>query len=562
LIATGFLRQHAKVGFREKDNPENRYEYLDDMIATVGRGILGLTVQCARCHNHKFDPIAQKDYYRLQASLWTAVEVDHPLTSPAEAAAYAKKVAEIDTRIAGLRDQMRKIDQPYRDRLLPEKYKKYPENIQQAIATPESQRTPGQVLLANQVIRTVSVSPEEIDRIATPEDIATKKKLAADIKEAEKQKPEPIPVAMGITDGDYRFTPDGPGDEPAPGKGKQRVATEGSYLPHGRYQPPPSYFLLRGDPESHGSVMQPGFVAVATYGNPPTALPPADGHTSGRRLALAEWLTSPENPLTARVMVNRIWQHHFGRGIVTTLDNFGKMGVTPSNPELLDWLATEFIARGWSFKQMHRLMMASDAFHQSSQFNGADRVAKDPENRLLWRFQIQRLEAEAVRDSILFVSGALNPAMGGPAVFPKLAQEVLETMSRGIWEREEEGPKVWRRSVYVYRKRGLPLPFFEVFDLPDQNLTCGARNVSTVPTQALTLMNDEFVLRQAKLFADRVNEGAQEDRAKQLDLSYRLALGRSPSAEELSIGRDFLSKHRLVDFTNVLLNLNEFLYIR
>jgi hypothetical protein len=152
--------------------------------------------------------------------------------------------------------------------------------------------------------------------------------------------------------------------------------------------------------------------------------------------------------------------------------------------------------------------------------------------------------------------------MGGLPVFPKLSQDVLETMSRGLWEREEEGPKVWRRSVYVYRKRGLPLPFFEVFDLPDQNLTCGARNVSTVPTQALTLMNDDFVLRQAKLFADRVNEGAPNNPEKQIDLAYRIALGRQPAADELRIGREFLAKQQLVDFTHVLLNLNEFLYIR
>ena len=562
LIATGFLRQHAKVGFREKDNPENRYEYLDDMIATVGRGILGLTVQCARCHNHKFDPIAQKDYYRLQSSLWTAVEVDHPLTSPAEAAAYNRKLAEVNARIADLRDKLKAIDQPYRDRLLPEKYKKYPENIQQAIATPEAQRTPGQVLLANQVIRTVTVPQDEIERIASPADLASKKALTAEMKVAENQKPAPIAMAMGITDGDYRFTPDGPGDEPAPGKGKQRVAMEGSYLPQGRYQPPLSYFLLRGDPESRGSVMQPGFVAVATYGTPPTELPPADGHTSGRRRALAEWLTSPENPLTARVMVNRIWQHHFGRGIVSTLDNFGKMGTKPSNPELLDWLATEFVAQGWSFKKMHRLMMTSDAYRQSSQFHDAASIANDPENRLLWRFQMQRLDAEIVRDSILAVSGALNPAMGGPPVFPKLSQDVLESMNKGIWEREEEGPKVWRRSVYVYRKRGLPLPFFEVFDLPDQNLTCGARNVSTVPTQALTLMNNDFVLRQANLFAGRVSEAAPGDPAKQISLAYRIALGREPSVEELQIGRDFLSKQQLGGLTHVLLNLNEFLYLR
>ena len=308
--------------------------------------------------------------------------------------------------------------------------------------------------------------------------------------------------------------------------------------------------------------MQPGFVAVATYGTPPTELPPHDGHTSGRRRALAEWLASPENPLTARVMVNRIWQHHFGRGIVSTLDNFGKMGTKPSNPELLDWLATEFVAQGWSFKKMHRLMMTSDAYRQSSQFHDAACIANDPENRLLWRFQIQRLDAEIVRDSILAVSGALNPAMGGPPVFPKLSQDVLESMNKGIWEREEEGPKVWRRSVYVYRKRGLPLPFFEVFDLPDQNLTCGARNVSTVPTQALTLMNNDFVLRQANLFAGRVSEAAPGDPAKQISLAYRIALGREPSVEELQIGREFLSKQQLVDLTHVLLNLNEFLYIR
>jgi hypothetical protein len=564
LIATGFLRQHAKVGYREKDNPENRYEYLDDMIGTVGRGILGLTVQCARCHNHKFDPIPQKDYYKMQAALWGAVEVDHPLTSPEEAKAYEKKLTEINARVAELRDRIKKIEQPYRDRLLPDKYKKYPENIQLAIATPESQRTPGQVLLAGQVIRTVTVSSDEIERIASAEDLALRKKLAAEMKEVETQKPAPIPVAMGITDGDYRFTPDGPGDEPQPGKGVKREAIEGSYVHTGpgRYQPPPSYFLYRGDPQSRGSVMQPGFVTVATYGNPPVELPPADGRTSGRRRALAEWLTSPDNPLTARVMINRVWQHHFGRGIVTTLDNFGKMGAKPTNPELLDWLATEFIARGWSFKQMHRLLMTSNAYQMSSQFNDAANLAKDPENKLLWRFQIQRLDAEIVRDSILAVSGALNPTMGGLPVFPKLSQDVLETMSRGIWEREEEGPKVWRRSVYVYRKRGLPLPFFEVFDLPDQNLTCGARNVSTVPTQALTLMNDDFVLRQAKLFADRVNEGAPNNPEKQIELAYRIALGRQPAAEELRIGREFLTKQQLVDFTHVLLNLNEFLYIR
>ncbi len=564
LIATGFLRSYAKVGFREKDNPQFRYEYLDDMIATIGRGVLGLTVQCARCHNHKFDPIPQKDYYKMQASLFGYVETDFPLTSREQAESYEKKIAAVEAKSTPLKRQLREIEEPYRLNLAQQKYKKYPANVQRAIAIPEDKRTPGEALLANQVIRTTSASSEEIDRIISPEDLARKKALNAEIIAAEKERPKPIPMAAGVTDGDYRFAPDGAGDEPAPGKGIKREAIEGSYLHKGpgRYQPPPSYFLIRGDAESRGSLMKPGFVTVATYGNPPTEDPPADGHTSGRRRALAEWLGSPDNPLTARVMVNRIWNHHFGRGIVATLDNFGKMGEKPTHPELLDWLAVEFVNRGWSVKEMHRLLMTSDAYQMSSQYNDAVDVEKDPENTYLWRFRIQRLDAEIVRDEIMAVSGSLNLQMGGPAVFPHLPDEILDSMKNGIWNNQADGPGVWRRSIYVYRKRGLPFPMFEVFDLPDQNTSCGRRNVSTVPTQALTLLNDEFVLRQAKLFADRVKEAAPNDPAKQIDMAYRIALARAADEKEFAIASNFLKKQSLVDLTHVLLNLNEFLYVR
>jgi len=564
LIATGFLRSYAKVGFREKDNPQFRYEYLDDMIATIGRGVLGLTVQCARCHNHKFDPIPQKDYYKMQASLFGYVETDFPLTSREQAEAYEKKVAAVEAKLTPLKLQIREIEEPYRLKLAPAKYKKYPANVQRAIAIPEDKRTPGEALLANQVIRTTSVSSEEIDVIISPEDLARKKALSAEIRAVEKERPKPIPMAAGVTDGDYRFAPDGAGDEPAPGKGVKHEAIEGSYLfkGPGRYEAPPSYFLIRGDAESRGSLMKPGFVTVATYGNPPTEDPPADGHTSGRRRALAEWLGSPDNPLTARVIVNRIWNHHFGRGIVATVDNFGKMGEKPTHPELLDWLAVEFVNRGWSIKEMHRLLMTSEAYQMASQFNDAGDVEKDPENADLWRFRIQRLDAEIVRDDIMAVSGSLNLQMGGPAVFPHLPGEILESMKNGIWDDQADGPGVWRRSIYVYRKRGLPFPMFEVFDLPDQNTSCGRRNVSTVATQALTLLNDEFVLKQARLFADRVKEAAPNDPAKQIDLAYRIALTRPPDEKEFAIASDFLKKQSLVDLTHVILNLNEFLYVR
>ncbi|MEX2262208.1 MAG: PSD1 and planctomycete cytochrome C domain-containing protein [Bryobacteraceae bacterium] len=564
LIATAFLRNYAKVGFREKDNPQFRFEYLDDMIATIGRGLLGLTVQCARCHNHKFDPIPQKDYYRMQAALFGYVEVDHPLTSPEAAEAHDRKIEEIEAQLKPLREKISELDQPYRERLQQDKFKKWPAHIQEAIFTPEEKRTPGQVLLANQIIRTTAVSADEIERAMTLPDLEMRRDLNQEIKRIEAERPKPLPVAMGITDGDYRFAPDGPGDEPAPGKGVKREAVEGSFLFRGpgRYEPPPSYFLHSGDIESRGSLMEPGFVTAASVESLPVERPPSHGRTSGRRRALAAWITHPDNPLTARVFVNRIWHHHFGGGIVSTLDNFGKMGDTPSHPELLDWLAVEFMNRGWSVKQMHRLLMTSQAYKMSSQFADAESLRKDPDNHYLWRYRIQRLEAEIVRDAILAVSGGLNREFGGPSVFPELQPEILASMKHGIWEREEDGPKVWRRSVYVYRKRGLPYPFFEVFDLPDQNTSCGGRNVSTVPTQALTLMNNEFVLKQAGLFADRVKETAGDDRDKQIETAYGIALSRPPSAEERQAAQVFLNENSLTGLTHVLLNLNEFLYLR
>jgi hypothetical protein len=308
--------------------------------------------------------------------------------------------------------------------------------------------------------------------------------------------------------------------------------------------------------------MTPGFITVATYGNPPTAIPPADGHTSGRRRALAEWLGSRENPLTARVIVNRIWHHHFGRGIVATLDNFGKMGEPPTHPELLDWLAVEFMNQGWSIKAMHRLIMTSETYQMASAFNDNANVEKDPQNLYLWRYRIQRLDAESVRDGILVASGAINRKVGGRPVRPPLPEELIKQTIKNPWKNEEDGPDVWRRSIYVYRKRGMAFPIFEAFDIPDANFTVGKRNVSTVPTQALTLLNNDFVLKQAQMFADRVKTQAGNDPARQIDLAYRIALARPPDATELSLSMDLVLSHSLADLTNALLNLSEFLYIR
>src|SRR5262245_1999480 len=345
LIATGFLRMGPRVLFREKDNPERRYDYLDEILGTIGKGTLGLTVNCARCHNHKFDPISQKDYYSLEASIFGYVETDVPLAPKAEADAYLAKNHEIDAAIAELKTSIEHVEHPYRERLQAEKIRRdFPDNIVRVIAKPESARTPGETLLAAQVLKAASVPAAQVDKALSPDDAAKKKTLTAEIAALNAQRPKPLPMAEIVTDGDYRSAPLGEGDEtiscpkcriPVPGAGPY------IHTGPGRYDVPPSYFLVRGDVERHGSQMKPGFIDVITFGNPPTEIPRPDGNTSGRRLALARWIASPQNPMTARVIVNRLWQKHFGRGIVATLDNFGKMGEPTTHQDLLDWMAVE-----------------------------------------------------------------------------------------------------------------------------------------------------------------------------------------------------------------------------
>ena len=570
LIATGFLRAGPRVRNHEHANPARRYDYLDDVLGAVGKGVLGLTVQCARCHDHKFDPILMKDYYAMEASIFGYVEVEYPLGPREQADAYMRKITEISEKTAALKDQIAEIDKPYHDRLaLEEIRKKFPPEMALAVAKPESERTPGEKLLAVQLLETgVQIRSADADKVMSPEDAAKKKTLNDQIAALSAEMPKPLPMASIVTDGDWRSVGLGFGDYNKGACPKCELEYEGAgkfieFGPgKGNYKVPPSYFLMRGDPDSKAYPTKPGFLSVITNGNPPTELPPPDGRTSGRRLGLAEWLTSRDNPLPARVMVNRIWQHHFGKGIVPTLDNFGKMGEQPTNPELLDWLAVEFMNKGWSIKQMHRLIMTSEAYQMASEYNDAAGAKVDPEDTYLWRYRIQRLEGEIVRDNIMSVAGSIDLTMGGPAIFPHVEEESLKALFRGIWRNHDDGPEVWRRSVYIYQKRALPFPMLQVFDLPDQSQSFGARYVSTVPTQALTLLNDDFVIRQAQLFADRIKKEASDDVGKQIDLAYRLTLTRPPTATELSLATDMIGSGSLVDFANVMLNLSEFLYTR
>jgi hypothetical protein len=327
--------------------------------------------------------------------------------------------------------------------------------------------------------------------------------------------------------------------------------------------------FIRGDYNSPGEPAPKAFPAIVAGEQQPLVK-----SVSGR-LELANWIGSPGNPLTARVMVNRIWAHHFGKGLVSTASNFGRLGQQPTHPELLDWLAVKFRESGWSVKAMHRLIMSSRTYQMSS-IAETEKNSADPRNRFLWKFPQRRLEAEIIRDIVLDAAGTLNEEMGGEPFFPSLPESVWRSFGKGKWDLTVEGPDNWRRSVYSYWKRGLKFPLFEVLDQPDPSITCERRNVSTVPTQALTLLNNPFILGQAGLFAQRVAEEAGAATETRIRKAYQIALSRAPTERELSRNVSFVERQRadhlgrgsadadldaLVDLCDVILNLNEFVYL-
>ena len=502
----------------------------------------------------------------MTASLFGYVETDWPMLPDEQALDYLSRTAEFDDRISSIREQIREIEQPYLTELKIERIRnEFPSDILEAVLIPEDERTDGQKLLAAQVL-TLGVPRDQVDGAMPTEAKAKREELRDLISEVEAERPEEPPMIEVVTDGDYRYTPDRAGDNVL-GCPECRIQMDapGSFLHDGEgsYEVPPAPFLIRGDPFSEGPELQPDFLTVAKYGNPPVELERANGRTSGRRLALAQWLTSEENPLTARVWVNRVWHHHFGRGIVSSLDNFGVVGERPTHPELLDWLAVEFMENGWSTKELHRTIMTSEAYKMASAYENEQNTLADLENHMLWKYRPQRLEAEAIRDVMMATSGGIDLSLGGKPIFPFIPQEILDTaVLFGRWDNQVDGPEVWRRSLYVYRRRTLSFPFFETFDLPDQNQTINVRNTSTVAPQALTLMNNPFVLNQAELFSDRIEEKAPYDIDQQVAMVYQTALTRPPTEQEAAVGRQLVELGSLDDLTHVVFNLSEFLYRR
>ncbi|HEX4148630.1 MAG TPA: DUF1553 domain-containing protein [Pirellulales bacterium] len=458
LTATGFYR--LGLWDDEPDDARNaEFDGLDDVVVTASAAFLGLTVGCARCHDHMFDPISQADYYRLLACFRQVL----PYQKPSYDENSATYVPLVDAAEAAHWYAARQAE----------------------LAPLEAQ-------------------------IKGTKSAREKKELKATIKRAQQASAAPFEWALAVREQWPKIVP--------------------------------THLLIRGNAGTPGAEVQPAVLSVLG-GQPLVAVPPADGHSSGRRLALARWVTGRDNPLAARVMVNRIWQHHFGQGIVKSTNDFGRVGIPPTHPELLDWLAAEFMDSGWSVKHMHKLIMRSSAYRMSSRVDNAQAVAADPANDLLWRQNLRRLEAECVRDTLLSVSGQLNLEPGGRGFFPHLSGEVLAGSSKpgNGWELSPERQQS-RRSVYTFVKRSLVDPLLETFDYSNTVQPLGERPVTTVAPQSLMLLNDDLMQAQAVAFARRLVSEAGSDRTRQIRLAYRLALAREPSQREIALASDYCQR--------------------
>jgi mono/diheme cytochrome c family protein len=563
LVATGFLRMAPDgTGSRGVDQGAARNQVIADTIKIVSTSLMGLTVGCAQCHNHRYDPIPQTDYYRLRAIFEPAYDCKNwrvPLARRISLYTDAdrQKAAQIEAKAARVDAERLRKQAQYINRTLEKELAKLPEKLRQPIriarSTPPAKRTPQQQQLLKEY-PSVNVSAGSLylyDHQAA-EDLKKDAARAAAIRAAK-------PVEEFI-----RALTEVPGHVPV------------------------THLFYRGDHTQPRQAVPPGGLTILASSRSKTfparnpALP-----TTGRRLAFARWLTDGKHSLTARVLVNRVWMQHFGRGLVGTPGDFGFLGERPSHPGLLDWLADDFMAGGWRLKRLHRLIMTSTAYRQVSRRDGPQgRI--DPDNRLCGRMPVRRLEAEAVRDAILAITGKFNGKMFGTPV-PVMEDEVGQFVI-GIENKNGEnrpGPIIplhgeeYRRSVYVQVRRSRPLGMLETFDAPAMDPNCAARNASTVAPQALMFMNSEFIVTQAGYFAERVRREAGMDRRAQVTRAWTLAFGSEAGDADVKDAQAFLTEQEthlrkkngpatgkpdprqqaLASFCQTLLSSNQFLYV-
>jgi hypothetical protein len=528
LVATGFLRMAPDATWANITGfIPDRIEVIADEMDVLGSVVMGLTMKCARCHNHKFDPIPQRDYYRLTAVFkgaldeydWLKPDIRPglgpvsqdtlggrllPYVSASERRAWESQVAKIKSDSDALRKTLDDKAAILTAKYVEERINKLPdvlrEDVKIMLGVPGDKRDAVQRYLAEKFEKQLRIDRNTLKAL----DAGFKKEsdeTDARIRTLQSQRPAE-PMIQAVWD---------------------------------RGEPSPTYIYRRGDPLNIGKLVGPGVPSVLTDGKTPLEVnPPWPGaKTTGRRLAFARWLTQPNHPLTARVEVNRIWKHHFGTGIVTSLGNFGKTGSPPTHPELLDFLATEFIRQGWSRKAIHRLMLTSATYRQSSAHN-VEAEKLDPANALYSRMPLNRLDAESLYDSLLQVAGKLDENRFGPADPVQVRRDGLVTPSGTS--------KGWRRLIYVQQTRKQLATHLETFDFPQMNPNCIERRDSTVAPQALHLLNNAMIEQLAADFAKRIRRETGTDAGRQIASIYLIALSRMPTAEEKRVGLEALDK--------------------
>jgi hypothetical protein len=529
LVATGYLRagsEHLVSG--NIDPEESRQEVLTEIATNVGQTFLGMTINCARCHNHKFDPILQADFYSLQAIFAGAKGKDVEIATADEKAAWQADDEAYKKRLAPVADSLKALAKPYEQQVVEERKSKLDASLLEALNTPKDKRTAVQKRLAADADAQVKPAWDEVVAAMPDAAKAERAKLRERLHEVETTAPDPLPAAYAFVDNADAA--------------------------------PQSYILRLGDPHSRLDPVDPAvpFVIRAGYKVPLAS--------TERRAAFANWLASPDNPLSARVMVNRIWQFRIGEGLVRTPNDFGTMGDKPDSHALLDWLADEFMARGWSVKAIDRLIVTSGAYRQSSAPDEA-KSKLDPQNRLLWRMNRKRFAAETIRDAALSVAGTLNPKIGGRPVRVPIEPEVYdliftESERDGLWPVSPDKSVQNRRGIYLYNKRSVRMPLLSAFDQPDAITSCPVRPVSTHALQALSLFNSSFMQEVSRAFAARLEKTCGKDRGCQINTAWRLALSRPPRTEENRLAKEFFkSGGTLPDFCLALFNRNEFLYV-
>jgi mono/diheme cytochrome c family protein len=557
VAATGYLRLGTFDSTTSlfTEDKKGRDELMADLANTTGAAFLGLTMSCCQCHDHKYDPLSQADHFRMRAFFAAVKPTDDEVISlPEEREAIETHNADVDRRMSAVQAARETLLEPPRARLVAEKQAALPGEIRKLLDIPVDNRDAATKEKLKPFQEGLKVHDDGV-LAALPESVRKQaESFAAEVETIKKSKRSPATA---------------------------RVMTDA-----GR-SAPPTHVFFQGDFTQPRDAVEPGYPSVLDP-NPAVIESPATEST-GRRLTLARWITSRENPWTARVVVNRIWQGYFGRGLVATANDLGYAGARPSHPELLDWLATELMDHGWSLKHAHRLIVTSATYRQSS-LDDPVRRSIDPENRLLWRQEIRRLDAESLRDALLVVSGRLLPVDSGPPRWPPVAEAVLEVQPAIIEARHDDGGRLqnWYaepaettdvRSVFLVQKRSVPLPLLLPFDLPDTTVSCARRSSTTVAPQALTLLNNPDVVRWSRAFAGRVATQAGATAPARVITAFRLGLQRDPQPAEQALALDLLQRNAaeyardeaskfgppdrraLADLCRAIMNVNEFLYI-